>query len=112
MGRMDQVGVAVGIRMERQEETVRQSLLQSFGAAIRSPFVPFDQVYLGRKRAESIFDFLDLLGGNLGLKPNMTTWRSTLSCLEALLQQSIRAENARIASEAKIVFFMMIRINL
>ena len=65
---MDQVGVSVGIRMESQEETVRQSLLQSFGAAIRSPFVPFDQVYLGRKRAESIFDFLDLLGGNFGFE--------------------------------------------
>ena len=47
MRRMDQVGVSVGIRMESQEETVRQSLLQPFGAAIRSPFVPFDQVYLG-----------------------------------------------------------------
>ena len=57
MRRMDQVGVSVGIRMESQEETVRQSLLQSFGTAIRSPFVPFDQVYLGGKCTESLFDF-------------------------------------------------------
>ena len=109
---MDQVGVSVGIRMESQEETVRQSLLQPFGAAIRSPFVPFDQVYLGGKCTESIFDFLICWADTSGLKPNMTTWRSTFSCLGALLQQNIRAENVRIVSEAKIVFFMMIRINL
>ena len=108
MRRMDQVGVSVGIRMESQEEAVRQSLLQPFGTAIRSPFVPFDQVYLGGKCTESIFDFLDLLGGYFWLE----TWRSTFSCLGALLQQNIRAENVRIVSEAKIVFFMMIRINL
>ena len=68
MRRMDQVGVSVGIRMESQEETVRQSLLQPFGTAIRSPFVPFDQVYLGGKCTESIFDFLDLLGGYFWLE--------------------------------------------
>ena len=71
MRRMDQVGVSVGIRMESQEETVRQSLLQSFGTAIRSPFVPFDQVYLGGKCTESFFDFLDLLGGTLPCKNYM-----------------------------------------
>lgn len=54
--------------MKRQEEAVRQSLLQSFGTAIRPPFVPFDQVYLGRKCAESIFDFFDLLGGYFGFE--------------------------------------------
>ena len=105
---MDQVGVSVGIRMESQEETVRQSLLQSFGAAIRSPFVPFDQVYLGGKCTESFFDFLDLLGGYFWLE----TEHDNVAKHFLLLQQNIRAENVRIVSEAKIVFFMMIRINL
>ena len=109
MRRMDQVGVSVGIRMESQEETVRQSLLQSFGTAIRSPFVPFDQVYLGGKCTESFFDFLDLLGGNFRFE---TEHDNVAKHLGALLQQNIRAENVRIVSEAKIVFFMMIRINL
>lgn len=36
MRRMDQVGVSVGIRMESQEETVRQSLLQSSLSAINA----------------------------------------------------------------------------
>ena len=112
MRRMDQVGVSVGIRMESQEETVRQSLLQSFGTAIRPPFVPFDQVYLGGKCTESFFDFLDLLGGNFRFETEHDNVGSTFSCLGALLQQNIRAENVRIVSEAKIVFFMMIRINL
>ena len=62
MRRMDQVGVSVGIRMESQEETVRQSLLQPFGAAIRSPFISFYLLYLLGKCLKSLFDFFHLVG--------------------------------------------------
>ena len=98
--------------MESQEETVRQSLLQSFGAAIRSPFVPFDQVYLGGSAQKASSTSLICWADTSGLKPNMTTWRSTFVLLGSIAATEHQAENVRIVSEAKIVLFMMIRINL
>ena len=86
--------------------------VQSFGTAIRSPFVPFDPVYLGGKCTESFFDFLDLLGGYFWLETEHDNVAKHFLLLGSIAATEHQAENVRIVSEAKIVFFMMIRINL